>query len=242
MSGISWWRKQYLRKFDPTNLSPFEASVYSQNGEDGIIEELFHRIGTHSKYGVEFGVEDGAECNSRRLLEDGWRVLRMDGSNSAPTIKQEFITAENINKLFKKYDVPHNLDFLCIDIDFNDYWVWKAIDEEFNPRLVVVEYNASVSPAKARTVKYDAKRIWDGSDYFGGSLRAMAKLARSRGYSLVYCESRGVNAFFVRNDLLNDRVVKALSPAEAYVGPGYGHFDDDGASGHPQSKEHMIEV
>ncbi len=241
MGKMTLFRKFYLRRYEKGFLEPFEKSTYSQNGEDGIIEEIFFRIGTDTKYGVEFGVQDGTECNSRLLKEKGWDILQMDGNKGNPKdIKREFITAENINKLFNKYKVPHNLDFLCIDIDFNDYWVWKKLDNVYKPRLVVLEYNSSIPPWQAKTVKYDSKRMWDNSNYFGGSLLAMYKISKAKGYSLVYCESRGVNAFFVRDDLVVGFDTKTTN--EAYRGPSYGILQDDIWTGHKSSRESMIDI
>jgi hypothetical protein len=222
-------------KTSPTDLTPFEDNIYSQNGEDGIIREIFKRIGSDSKFAVEFGVEDGKECNTRLLKKESWRVLQMDGNDdNPPSIKQEFITAENINELFTKYKVPKNIDLLSIDIDFNDFWVWRAISGDYRPRLVVAEYNATVPPDEAKTVRYNRYRMWDGStDYFGASLLALHKLARHKGYELVYCDKTGVNAFFVRKDLLNDSL-KAKTPAQVYR--SYGH------SKHPHSPKQRITI
>jgi hypothetical protein len=146
----------------------------------------------------------------------------MDGSDKNPkSIKKEFINAENINNLFKKYIVPFDLDLLSIDIDSNDFWVWKALDQKYKPRLVVIEYNATISPNKARSVKYDSKLVWDGgSDYFGASLMALYKLGLNKGYDLVYCDKSGVNSFFVRSDILGEKLIP-LKPREAYR--PYGH-------------------
>ena len=236
-------QKRLLRKYWPGYLEPFEASVYSQNGEDGIIAEIFHRVGTDTRYGVEFGVENGMECNSRLLKENGWQILWMDGNdNNPPEIKKEFVTAENINVLFRKYKVPKSLDYLCIDIDSNDYWVWKSLSNEYRPRLVVIEYNASIAPWQAKAVKYDPKRSWDTTNYFGGSLLAMCHIAKTKGYNLVYCENRGVNAFFVRDDLLT-KDVQVKDPNVAYRGPSYGTWNRaHDWVGHKQSKETMIDV
>ncbi|HPQ82275.1 MAG TPA: hypothetical protein PL191_00865, partial [Candidatus Saccharimonas sp.] len=159
MKGIS------SKFWQASNLDSYNRKVFSQNGEDGIIEEIFRRIGTDSKYSVEFGVEDGSECNTRFLIEQrGWDSLRMDGSDNNPEhIKKEYITPENINKLFKKYNVPKNLDLLSIDIDSNDIYVWKALNTEYRPRLVIVEYNATIAPCFSEAVKYEPGLTWDGT-------------------------------------------------------------------------------
>ncbi len=205
------------------SLHPFEERIYSQGGEDGIIREVLKRIGTDSRYAVEFGVEDGTECNTRLLKEAGWEVLQMDGrANDPRSIKREFITAENINGLFEKYGVPENLDVLSIDIDFNDFWVWRSIESKYRARMIVIEYNASFPADRAVAVRYNSQRRWDGgSDYWGASLMALYNLGRTKGYELVYCDKRGVNAFFVRSDLVSASL-PARTPTEVFQDVGYG--------------------
>ncbi len=186
-----FWNVRYI------NL--FEKKIYSQQGEDGILEYIFYKTGTSNKYFVEFGVGNGNECNTRLLREmKGWQGLWMDsGKHNNHHIHQEFITAENINDIFRKYNVPRNFDLLSIDIDGNDYWVWKALDTVYAPRVVVIEYNSKYAPSKSKVIEYDPNFKWDCTDYFGASLLAHVKLAEAKGYSLVCCDSKGVNAFFV---------------------------------------------
>lgn len=191
---------------DEVDLSAFEQRFYSQNGEDGVLLKIFELIGTESKYFVEFGVQDGTQCNTRYLRQErGWRGLLMDASSRDPDVnlQQELITAENINLLFDKYNVPASFDLLSIDIDYNDFYVWSAIEERYAPRVVVIEYNATHLPHEDKVVYYDPNIFWDGTNYFGASILSFYKLARKKGYSLVYAEKRGVNLFFVRDDVLN---------------------------------------
>jgi hypothetical protein len=206
------------------NLQAAEKRVHSQNGEDGVIEALFATLGTTNKYFVEFGSGDGIVCNGAYLVEQGWTGLAMDGQgiskNPRLTVRKEFITAENINDLFRKYDVPAEFDLLSIDIDSNDFWVWQRITAR--PRVVVIEYNASIPPNESRTIVYDPKFVWNGSDYFGASLRALKELGRRKGYTLVHCERAGVNAFFVADDLLGADF-KPLRIEEIYRLPNYGY-------------------
>ncbi len=203
-------------------LEQSERKIYSQNGEDGVIEAIFAAIGVTNRFFVEFGVHDATECNTARLLEQGWTGLMMDGSgisnNPLATIHNEFITRENINALFAKYQVPVDFDLLAIDIDGNDYWVWQALT--YRPRVVVIEYNASVPHEYRLAVPYNPHFQWDLSDFFGASIRALAELGDSKGYELVYCERAGVNAFFVaRTALPPDYVSRPLE--EVYRPPNY---------------------
>jgi len=188
------------------DLSQHERKIFSQNGEDGVIKKIFEVIKTTNKYYVEFGVENANECNTRNLRENcGWSGLLMDGGyeNKEIGLYQEFITAENINDLFQKYKVPQELDLLSIDIDYNDFYIWKSLDEIYQPRVVIIEYNASHLPTEDKVVKYDANAVWDETNYFGASIRALYNLGKRKGYSLIYANNQGVNLFFVKSSILS---------------------------------------
>jgi hypothetical protein len=223
------------------NLNWFECKIYSQNGEDGILQAIFGKIGMTNKFAVEFGVEDGSECNTRYLMDvKGWQALRMDpADNRRPHIQKEFITAENINALFKKYNVSPVFDLLSIDIDGNDYWVWKALDPTYQPRVVVMEYNGKFPPPESKTIAYDAQFRWDGSDYYGASLGALHQLAAAKGYTLVGCDREGVNAFFVRDTELGEHFVRQ-DIQTLYRQPRFGKAEDQG--GWPSGPRQMITV
>lgn len=185
-----------------SNLEAHEKKISSQNGEDGVIEAIFAEIGVTNKYFVEFGCEEAIECNVAQLAAQGWTGLLMDGfhksKNPLVEIKNEFITADNIQLLFQKYGVPEHFDLLSIDIDGNDFWVWKQITHR--PRVVIMEYNASIPPHLSRTILYNPRFLWSGTDYFGASLLALQKLGQSKGYTLVHCERAGANSFFIANE------------------------------------------
>lgn len=204
---------------DSKRLNKYEYQVFSQYGEDGIIEEIYNRIGTTNKYFIEFGVENGLECNSTNLLYKDWQGLWIEGNpkmyseinerfkdligKNKLAVKNEFITAENIEAIFKDGGAPAEPDMLSIDIDYNDYYVWKAITN-FKPRVVIIEYNSTFRPDTHFVVPYRADRTWDGSSFFGASLLALQQLADTMGYCLVGCSFAGANAFFVRKDLAGD--------------------------------------
>lgn len=228
------------------DLRQFEKTIYSQNGEDGVIEAIFNFIGTESHYFVEFGGFDGYKMSNARALRDlqGWQGLMMDSVFEDLTInlQKEFITAENINTLFQKYDVPDNLDFLSIDLDFNDFYVWQSLDQKYKPRLVVVEYNATHPPDEDKVIKYDSSGCWDRSNYFGASILAFYNLAQKKGYSLVYAEQRGVNLFFIRNDLISicPYTFKNINDVKKiYVNPKYGYGPNAGHIQDPLNREYV---
>jgi len=181
---------------------------------------------------VEFGVKDGNECCTRYLRErHKWTGLLMDGSHENPGINlhKEFITADNIGELFRKYQVPNEFDLLVIDIDGNDIYVWYKLcqpdnKDAYRPRVVTIEYNARFPPNDDRMISYESDFVWrERSEYFGASLSALHKIGVHLGYRLVYCEKMGVNAFFVRNDLADKYFPKNGSIDAIYKPPRYNH-------------------
>ncbi|RHY20304.1 hypothetical protein DYB25_012559 [Aphanomyces astaci] len=181
-----------------------EWGVYSQNGEDGVLQLLFQVVPATTKVFVEFGVEDGLECNTRYLREvHDWTGLLLDGSHANDTINlhQAWITLDNVVDLFQAHAIPQRFDLLSVDIDFNDYYILDAILHQYTPTVVVVETNSHFRYPDDRVVTYDPHG-WDGeTNYFGASVAAFVRLLTPRGYTLVYCESHGVNCFFVMSEL-----------------------------------------
>lgn len=210
-----------------------ELGVYSQWGEDGIIQLLLRHVRVPRRVFIEFGVEDYREANTRFLLEnDDWSGLILDSSPahvqkivSTPLYWRHdlkavcaLIDAENVNQLFRAAGVTGDIGLLSIDIDGNDYWVWQAI-EVVRPAIVVCEYNSTFGPTRRVTVPYarDFQRARAHSSwlYYGASIGALERLGAEKGYALVAGNRAGNNAFFVRDDLLGP--LRRLSPAEAWV-------------------------
>ncbi len=201
------------------DLSSYSARVHSQSGEDGLLLRIFDQIGVRHRHFVEFGAWDGFHLsNTANLrLNHDWIGLLMEGSDRADgeVVKRERVDAENIESLLARYGVPEDFDLLSIDIDGNDYWVWKAISN-YSPRVVIVEYNIFFLRETAKTIAYDVSHEWDNDHYalyHGASLAAFEKLAHKKGYAMVHTEADSPNAIFVRRDLLS-AVVKLPSLAE----------------------------
>src|SRR5439155_12828509 len=116
--------------------------------------------------------------------------------------QQAAVTSRNIEDLLAAHQVPTDFDVLSIDIDGNDYWVWKAITR-WQPRVVIIEYNAAHPPPVKWVMRENLDHRWSGTNYFGASLTSLSLLGRQKGYSLVATDSRGINAFFVRSELVN---------------------------------------
>lgn len=211
-----------LRSSAKNSLNRAEHKIYSQHGEDGIINEIFNRIGTTSKTFFEFGAGSGSENNTIALLISGWKGWWVDGGEYvdvykrlyADSIKEKklsvgsyFISSKNINGIVSEMGIPKEIDLISIDIDGNDYYVWEAL-EVISPRVVVIEYNAAYLPGM-HFLQDESESLWNGSNFFGASLHTLNGLAKKKGYTLVCCDLIGANAFFVRNDLVSDKFESA---------------------------------
>jgi hypothetical protein len=223
-----------LHNLPVANIKEAEFRVFSQWGEDGILQHVLRHVEVSTNIFVEFGVENYTESNTRfLLLNNNWAGLVIDGSSSnidfiksddiywRHNLKAEcaFITRENINDLICRNGITGEIGLLSVDIDGNDYWVWEAIDV-VSPAVVVVEYNARFGPERAVSVPYDAgfvrSRAHHSAIYYGASLAALCLLGKRKGYSFVGCNAAGNNAFFVKSDLRPSSLIE-LKPAEGFV-------------------------
>jgi len=217
---------------NPLFLERYGFKVYAQSDEDGIIEEIFNRIGLKSKTFIEFGAGDGIENNSHYLLHKGWNGLWIEGDRKAAnkikslfkkpiddnrlSVVNSFITKDNINDLIEKEGgICGEIDLLSIDIDGNDYWIWEAI-KCVSPRVVVIEYNAKFPPNHEWVMAYDANHQWDRTDKQGASLKALELAGRELGYQLVGTNISGVNAFFVKDTIAGDLFFKPAIAEKLY--------------------------
>lgn len=209
-------------------LYEYGFSVYSQHEEDGIIQYIFSLIGTTNKKCIEICIGNGVESNTANLIVNHfWSGLLFDGQAKnieiakkfygshkntkiyPPRIVQAWIDKDNVNSLIKNNSYSGNIDFLSIDIDGNDYYIFESLSQ-VNPRVIVAEINHLLGYSKSVSIPYDknfkAELTKDGSDYAGASLMAFIKLASTKGYRFVGTNRFATNAFFVRNDIVNDKL------------------------------------
>jgi hypothetical protein len=210
----------------PRSLAAQRFRLRSQNEEDGITLALLKAAGVVTRRFVEIG-SGGKGGNSAVLAFDlGWSGLMVDasgtamgmlrnllGANPAVTFVRTYVTSANINKLLRKHGMTGEIDLLSIDIDSCDYWLLEAV-EVCSARVLIMEYNALFGASRAVTLPNAPPPADRPKGYFGASLAALEKLARKKGYRLVFCEEAGVNAFFVRNDLAPE--IPGLTPEQAY--------------------------
>jgi hypothetical protein len=227
-----------VRRTGYASLADLEFKVFSQFGDDGIIQYLTRNLELRHRTFVEFGVEDYMESNTRFLLQkDNWSGFVMDGSSecvdrlkNAPffwkhdlAAKPAFVTKENIRQLLRDNTSQWDgLDLLHIDLDGNDFWIWQEID--LNPSMVIVEYNSSFGIDRAITIPYapdfERAKAHFSHLYWGSSLKALHVLALRKGYDFIGCNSAGNNAYFLRHDMMNNSVAK-VSLQQGYVRSKY---------------------
>jgi hypothetical protein len=214
-------------------LGDAEFRIFSQFGEDGIIQHLISRVPIENETFVEFGVADYRESNTRFLVcNDNWRGLIMDGGTAHVDFvrtdpigwrhhvdaRSVFITRENVNDVIADAGFRGDIGLLSVDIDGNDYWVVDRLNV-VTPRILIVEYNSTFGPTAAVTVPYDPSfnrtAAHQSNLYWGASLQALALAAGRLGHVFVGSNRAGNNAFFVRSDVLGD--VAPIDVARGWV-------------------------
>jgi hypothetical protein len=215
--------QQYL--INSQNINDYEFKIFSQWGDDGIIQWLIKNIHIENEIFIEFGVEDYLESNTRFLMmHNNWKGFVMDSSdNNMKRLQQMpwywkyslknkavFIDKDNINQLMNETGF-RNIGLLHIDIDGNDAHILSALNlETLNPSIIIMEYNAVFGKERPVSVPYDKDFFRTQKHYsnlyFGASLPALTYIANNKNYALVGCENAGANAYFVRRDLLNDKI------------------------------------
>jgi hypothetical protein len=204
-------------------LIDYAKNVYTQNGEDGIIERVFQIIGTTNKLCCEFGAWDGIHfSNTRSLILSGWEGYLIEGDgekfielmgNYSNNPKVTGIcawvdeTENNLQSIFRKYGLTEDLDFLSSDIDGLDYYVFENL--AIRPRLVCIEINAGHYPEANKLIPRNVAR-----NNVGQPLGAFCEVADQLGYRLI-CYTG--NAFFLRSDVGYYDELPTLSPTEAYM-------------------------
>ena len=212
-------KNRYFKKIK--DLSDVEFQVYSQWGEDGIIDWLINKFPEIPKSFLEIGTQDYRESNTRFLLiNKNWDGFLIEADKAAiKDIKSqrvywkhnlrainEFITKDNINNIIKKFNIPKKLGLLSLDIDGVDYWVLKKLSV-LDPSIIICEYNSLFGQKKSVTVPYKENFIRSDMHhsnlYYGASIKAFIDLMKKKNYFLIGTNSAGNNAFFVKKNIWN---------------------------------------
>lgn len=230
-----------IKKNSQKNLKDFEIQGFSQFGEDGLIRFITDHVKISNKIFIELGVEDYEEANTRMLIEYNWTGLVVEANKNyckhieaqdyifrnSLICKNFFITKENINKIIADSKIFGKIGLLSIDLDGNDYWIWKEINV-IDPDIVIIEYNSRFGNSSV-TIPYESNFVRGKKYhkvYFGASLKALIKLGKTKGYHFVCTNSNGNNAFFVKSSLINQKV-KSLTFEEGFNKKTFKETSDD---------------
>ncbi len=229
--GVSWLFPSIRFRLLPPEEVRFEQherSVFSEYGEDGVIEKIFEIIEPTTRFAVEFGAADGVWLsNTLNLIKNhGWSALLIEGqpeyaellrqNYKTPRVKtlEAFVYPGNVEILFEENGVPEDFDFLVIDIDSNDYYVWKVM-ENFRPKVVQIEINPYFPPPQLMVIDFHPLNFWDETDYFGASMESMIRLGKKKGYEPIY-NTGGFNLFFVDREYYPRFGIKDNSASALY--------------------------
>ena len=217
-------------KVERVDLRSAEKDVFSQSGEDGVIQKIFEIIEPGPRFAVEFGAHDGITMSNVRnlVVNQGWSTYQIEGDPEraaqlaeayrdypTTTTEQAWVWPGNIEILFEEAGVPKDLDLLVIDIDSNDYYVWRAI-HDFEPKVVMIETNRWFAPPQKMVIDYHPMNYWDGTYYVGASLQSMYELAKKKGYELVHQMTKGPNTFWVKKEYFPLFGIEDNSPEAMY--------------------------
>ncbi|MGF7146458.1 hypothetical protein FHS96_000067 [Sphingomonas zeicaulis] len=218
---------------DLKSLSRYNRKVYSQLGEDGIISEIISRIGRVDGIFVECGVGNGLENTTRFLLENGWtgywfeandddvraagEIFRTFIDEGRLKIVNALITIDNVNELMDEAGVPAKFDYLSVDLDYVTPQIWETLDRK--SRIACVEMNPSLPQNIAARMPYIPDQMWDGTNWYGGSLKTLENIGRDKNMALVGCDLTGTNGFFVDYDETGDKFRRPFDADTHYEPP-----------------------
>ena len=225
----------------PERLLAHRFGIYSQNEEDGVVLALLEAAGVGPRRFVELGC--GANGGNSGLLagELGFAGLMVDGGEAnvaacrrrfpRADVQQAWIERATVDALVTSHGMAGEVDLLSIDLDGNDIYIWDALTS-VRPRIAIAEYNALMGPKASVTIAYEPQFVWNkgqaGGGYYGASLTAMTRSMARRGLRLVTTDVRGVNAFFLREDLAPQipavepmRVFRAREKQQAVLDRGF---------------------
>jgi hypothetical protein len=227
---------QLIKDLKRNELLKFGQSIFSQNDEDGIIEEIFNRINFDSKIFIEIGAGNGLENNTLNLLCNGWRgywietnpnFIKQINRNLINKIEYHklklidcYLSKKNISILNQINLIEKKIDFLSVDIDSHDLEIIKFLN--FKPRVICIEYNSHFGPnLKFETISDEKLKSLITNDNWGNSLKSINEYMIDIGYQIVACNITGINAFFVKNELLNNKFNKFENLKYYYMRPRY---------------------
>ena len=213
----------FSMNIEKNSLITYQKNIFSENGEDGIIEKIFSEIKPKSNLCCEFGAWDGIWASNCRnlIVKHNWNAIMIEGD---PVKFQDLLkTYENnkdvrcvnnyvdnkefsLSNILTEYE-KNNMAFLSIDIDGFDYEIFESLD--FYPQVICIEVNTGHSPDSTKKIP---RKI--AKENIGQPLPYFVNIAQSKGYELICLTG---NAFFIKKNLLSTTNIKPISARNAYL-------------------------
>lgn len=217
-----------------TDLNNFYKKIYSQSGEDGVLEKIFETLNIEKGWFCEFGAGDGNLISNTRLLrEKGWSGVLIEGdsdlfnqlTSSDISLNKNIYTinkyiscekGEKIDNLLSSTPIPKDFDLVSIDVDGNDLWIWKSM-KKYKPKVVIIEYNSHFPVHESLTIEYDKNHRFESDRYYGASAGALIKLGKEKGYDLIGY-TNGLNLVFIDSSIKHSFMIMDPSLIEVNIG------------------------
>ncbi len=205
-------RKNYK---DINKLHDVDYKIFSQNGEDGILDYLLYQLKIEKPKFIEIGVGDYTESNTRFIFDrcspKGAIIDCID--NFEERVKKKinlwrgelkiinnFVNSENINEIMKDTDCTTDLDIFSLDIDGIDYWILEKLPKDFS-KIAVIEFNpifgSSLKVSVPNKNNFERKKYHYSNLCFGMSLQAAIKIMDDKNFYFVGTNLLRNNAFFI---------------------------------------------
>ena len=208
--------ENWIKKINKKEL--IKKRKYSQNYQDSLIDFIFENIKkSKNPFCVEFGYNceniyknNGGNC-TKLIIDHNWDYVLFDCENENKSINlyKHFLTSKNICEIFKKYNVPLDVDYISIDVDSIDLWLFEALLKEYKAKVFSVEHNCNFPIDRAITT-IENSTFWENDRLYGTSLKALNLVAEKYGYTLIWVVEQ-LDAFFIRNDLI-EKELKMFRP------------------------------
>ncbi len=136
------------------DLSQYERSFYSQHGEDGVLSKIMHELDPTNRYFLDLGGKKKSAGHLSYFFKmQGWEGISINRVYDKPKfmVFKEYATADNLFDLLKKHKARREIYLLIVDVDYNDFYIWKKIEEKYKPAVVVIKYNGTRYTKKTKS-------------------------------------------------------------------------------------------
>tara|TARA_B100001175_G_scaffold205549_1_gene174491 strand:+ start:912 stop:1826 length:915 start_codon:yes stop_codon:yes gene_type:complete len=221
MIGLSHLLNIRIKYKNITSLNEVDYKIFSQNGEDGIIDYILYSLEIKKPKFIEIGVGDYTESNTRFIFETrSLKGMVIDCISNLKkqinqgiktwkgelTIEEVFISSKNILDILESQNFG-KVDIFSIDIDGTDYWILNKLERDFS-NIVILEYNSVFGENLEVTVPdiegFSRNNYHHSNLCYGMSLKAAINLMEGKNFYFLGTNNLKNNAFFISKKFSKD--------------------------------------